>query len=181
MTVFTRMLFTGICILISLRMDAAPQPDSAGTGNTEVYVFLSETCPICQSYTLTLRQLSEKYKSQHVIFFAVFPNYYSDKDSINAFMERYRLSLVKPVFDQTGSYTKEFKATITPEVFVKSAEGRIVYSGRIDDTFYSLGKRRNVISSNDLDNALTQLMAHREITHPKTTAVGCIISPPGSK
>ncbi|MCW3086223.1 MAG: hypothetical protein JWP12_3589 [Bacteroidetes bacterium] len=141
----------------------------------KVYVFLSETCPICQSYTLTLKTLSEKYSSKNVVFLLVFPDYYSGADSVNAFIKKYNLPFF-PIVNSAKELAKEFNATITPEVFVQDAKGKILYSGRIDDSFYSLGKRRTVISSNDLDDALQAITGKQKVKNARTQAVGCIIS-----
>ncbi len=141
----------------------------------KVYVFLSETCPICQSYTLTLKTLAEKYSRENVVFLLVFPNYYSGTDSVNAFIKKYNLPFFS-IVNKAKELAKELNATITPEVFVQDAKGKILYSGRIDDSFYSLGKRRTVVSSNDLDDALQAITGKQKVKNVKTQAVGCIIS-----
>lgn len=141
---------------------------------TTVYIFLSETCPICQSYTLTLKELYKKYNSK-VEFIGVFPNYYADLDSIASFKEKYAIPF-ELITDKDAKLTKHFKANITPEVFVENAEGKLLYSGRIDDSFYAIGKRRNVITSTELSDALIQIGAGMAVAVPKIQAVGCIIS-----
>ena len=142
---------------------------------TTVYVFLSETCPICQSYTLTLKELYKKYSNKNVEFVGVFPNYYADLDSIATFKEKYSIPF-ELIIDKDSKLTKHFKASITPEVFVESAGGKLLYSGRIDDSFYAIGKRRNVITSTELSDALIQIVSGHPVAVPKTQAVGCIIS-----
>ena len=140
-----------------------------------VYIFLSETCPICQSYTLTLKDLYKKYKDKEVTFIGVFPNYYADSDQVKKFKAEYSIPFGL-VVDGKSALTKHFSATITPEVFVENAEHQVLYSGRIDDSFYSLGKRRKVITSNDLDDALNSIVNNQKIKSTKTQAVGCIIT-----
>lgn len=142
---------------------------------TTVYVFLSESCPICQSYTLTLKKLYTKYSNKNVKFIGVFPNYYADSDSVNTFKKKYSIPF-DLILDKNGALTKRFGAKITPEVFVENATHDVLYSGRIDDSFYALGKRRNVITSNDLDNVLDEITTHKNIKTSKTQAVGCIIN-----
>jgi peroxiredoxin len=140
-----------------------------------VYVFLSETCPICQSYTLTLKKLHKKYSKQNVTFIGVFPNYYADADSIAAFKKKYTIPFDLAI-DKNAELTNTFGAIITPEVFVETADHQILYSGRIDDSFYAVGKRRNVITSNDLDIALSEITTNKKVKRSKTQAVGCIIT-----
>jgi peroxiredoxin len=140
-----------------------------------VYVFLSESCPICQSYTLTLKNLYKKYNNKNISFIGVFPNYYSDADSITAFKKKYSIPF-ELIVDKDAAITKRLNATITPEVFVENEAHQLLYSGRIDDSFYALGKRRKIISSNDLENVLQQIVTFQKINIPPTQAVGCIIT-----
>lgn len=142
---------------------------------TTVYIFLSETCPICQSYTLTLKELYKKYNPQKINFIGVFPNYYSTQSSIDEFKKKYSIPF-ELILDKKGELTKHFNATITPEVFVENPVSKILYSGRIDDSFYSLGKRRTVITSNELADALLEISLKQMIKSPKVQAVGCIIT-----
>lgn len=145
------------------------------TQDTTVYAFLSESCPICQSYTLTLKQLYTKYKSKHIRIVGVFPNYYSTQKSVDEFKKKYAVPF-DLIIDKKGELTKHFKASITPEVFVESPTKKLLYSGRIDDSFYALGKRRQVITSTELADAIEEIVSGKLIKTAKTQAVGCIIT-----
>ena len=147
----------------------------ANTQDTTVYAFLSETCPICQSYTLTLKQLDTKYKSKHIRIIGVFPNYYSTQKTVDEFKKKYTVPF-DLIIDKKGELTKHFKASITPEVFVESPTKKLLYSGRIDDSFYALGKRRQVITSTELADAIEEIVSGKPIKTAKTQAVGCIIT-----
>lgn len=140
-----------------------------------VYVFLSETCPICQNYTLTLKQLYTEYKDKHISIIGVFPNYYSTPESIEEFKKVYSIPFPL-LLDKNAEFTKHFKASITPEVFIESADKKILYAGRIDDSFYAIGKRRNVITSTELADALEAIVAGKALKKAKTQAVGCVIT-----
>jgi hypothetical protein len=52
----------------------------------------------------------------------------------------------------------------------------LVYSGRIDNWAYELGKKRTVITSHDLENVLQNLSAGKEVKPFQTKAVGCFIN-----
>lgn len=140
-----------------------------------VFVFLSETCPICQSYTLPLKELYKKYKEKSIRFVGVFPNYYVTQKDMDEFKKTYTIPF-DLILDSNGDLTKKFNATITPEVFVENELGQVVYSGRIDDSFYAIGKRRKVITSTELSDALAELSLGQAIKINKTQAVGCIIN-----
>jgi peroxiredoxin len=161
-----------ICLLsISSFSPKAPATHTPVT----VYIFLSETCPICQSYTLTLKELYAKYNMLSVKFTGVFPNYYSGEKGLAAFKKKYAIPF-DLVTDKNGMLSKRLKAAITPEVFVEDDSKNILYSGRIDDSFYAVGKRRTMITSNDLDAALGAITSGKKVMQPKTQAVGCIIT-----
>jgi hypothetical protein len=78
--------------------------------------------------------------------------------------------------DTNGELTKQFHATITPEVFVTDENKMTVYSGRVDDSYYRIGKRRKIITSTDLDDALLKIINNQKVEIAKTQAVGCLIS-----
>ena len=67
---------------------------------------------------------------------------------------------------------------MTPEIFVEGKPGVILYSGRIDDSFYAVGKRRNSITTHELEDALLQITSKQPIKVPRTQAVGCVITGP---
>ena len=69
---FKILLIISFVVILATGFIPKPTPQ-----DTTVYAFLSETCPICQSYTLTLKQLDTKYKNKHIRIVGVFPNYSS--------------------------------------------------------------------------------------------------------
>ncbi len=141
-----------------------------------VYIFLSETCPICQSYTLPLKKLYDTYKDKGIKFVGLFPNDNVSKKDINSFRKTYDVPFDLEI-DEKGVIAKKLHATITPEVFVEGSKpGVILYCGRIDDSFYAVGKRRNSISTHELEDALMQITSKQTVKVPRTQAVGCVIS-----
>ena len=62
----------------------------------------------------------------------------------------------------------------TPEVFVLDQQRLIRYWGRIDDQ-YGVGYIRSAPEQHDLQNAIEELLAGKEVTLPVNRAVGCII------
>jgi thiol-disulfide isomerase/thioredoxin len=159
-------------ILLLFFTGAFAQNKTNNPSKTVAYIFLSETCPICQSYTLTLKELSAKYPS--VEFIGIFPNYYSNHEDIEEFKKKYSIPFTL-MLDKNGALSKKLNAAITPEVFVIN-DNKLLYSGRIDDSFYAVGKRRTTKTSSELDDALLQITRHEKVKTPKTQAVGCLIT-----
>lgn len=158
-------IFTGHLKLISQNKTVAP---------VTVFVFLSESCPICQSYTLPLKALYRQYHRQ-VEFVGVFPNESLSAADLEAFRTSYAIPF-KLITDSGNVLSQKLHATITPEVFVQNAKQEIIYSGRIDNSFYAVSKRRKLVTTHELEDALSQYTSGHEVTVPKTQAVGCIIA-----
>jgi len=142
-----------------------------------VYVFLTEACPICKSVTLELKRLEANYRSKGIRFVGVFPNLDRSNDTtIAKFAKVYKLPFALKL-DQDHQLTRQFSATITPEVFVmRTRDFKVLYSGRIDNGFEAIGKRRQVITEHYLQTALDNLVQQQPIHPAKTQAVGCFIT-----
>jgi len=142
-----------------------------------VYIFLAEDCKICQSYTLTLKDLHREYSQHGFEFVGVFPNASSTPQTLSAFQKRYNLPF--PVkLDVNNQISHAFGARITPEVvIVEKASNEILYQGRIDNTFFALGRRRSITTTQELREALAAIKARQKIKVTKTEAVGCLITP----
>jgi peroxiredoxin len=149
---------------------------SRAADSISVYVFLSETCPICQNQTLTLRQLYDQFSAKGIAFTGLFPNTeYSTNESIQKFRKKYKIEF-ETRKDEGQRMTKKFSATITPQVFVvRNATQEILYRGKIDNGFEGIGKKRQVITENYLKNALDSIVNQSEITVKETQPVGCFI------
>lgn len=139
-----------------------------------VVVFMSPECPLCQSYTLTINQLMQKYASKSIQFIGVVPtNDFSVKDIVD-YKRQYKSNL-NLVRDTKNQLVKKMQATITPEVFLINDKGSVLYSGRIDNWAYELGRKRTVITEHNLKDALESIVNNKPIKVKKTKAVGCFI------
>lgn len=141
-----------------------------------VILFLSPECPLCQSYSLTIKQLHDKFKSQGIDFVAIVPGTEYSLLKIVEYRNGYGLKNIPFFIDPNYAFSKQTKATITPEVFVLNANNELVYSGRIDNWAYELGKKRTVITSHDLENVLQNLSLGKTVQPYQTKAVGCFIN-----
>ncbi|WP_426490551.1 redoxin domain-containing protein [Hymenobacter sp. 102] len=140
-----------------------------------VYVFLADTCPICQTTTLALRQLHATYAPRGVAFVGVFPDAQTRPADIILFQQQYQVPF--PLRQDAGQLlTRRFHARITPEAVVLAPNGRILYQGRIDDSYVALGKRRTVVAHQELRDALAAVVSGQPVAVPRTEAVGCFIN-----
>ena len=141
-----------------------------------VYVFLGEACVISQHYTLQLKELHAKYANENIDFKGYFPNPNSTPESIAAFKEKYNIPFdVK--LDKAQLQMIKFGIEVTPEVVVfKPATKEILYQGRIDNTYFQVGKRRRVTTTFELKEALEAIQNDSPVLIKKTEVVGCFIT-----
>jgi peroxiredoxin len=139
-----------------------------------VFVFLSDECPLSQNYTMKINELANKYSEKNIQFYCVFPHATADNPDVKKFKRKYKLEM-PCLADPEKELTDYLDATITPEAFVLDADKTILYSGRIDNWASSLGVKRQVITSDDLDNVLNDIVNNNKIIKRKTEAIGCLI------
>jgi len=141
-----------------------------------VHVFMLEDCLITQNYTLALRQLHEKYTPYHIDFVGWFPNDFSTEAKIDSFQELYQIPFLL-LKDENQTQTKQFGATVTPEVVIYNyTQKEILYKGRIDNKYYRVGRQRGVTTTFELAEALEAIVCDREILVKETESVGCFIN-----
>jgi hypothetical protein len=173
------MLLSLFLILTAFRsQDAWPGGEKAGFQDSlTVYVFLLDECVISQFYTPELTRLHEKYKSQRVGFVGYFPNFSSKPDKIDAFGKQYRLAF--PLLpDYYKDWTRKFGITVTPEVAVwDHRAGRLLYKGRIDDSYVRVGKRKLHPQHRDLEEVIENWLLNQSAPMTvQTQAIGCFIN-----
>ncbi|MFN8165233.1 MAG: redoxin domain-containing protein [Bacteroidia bacterium] len=148
--------------------------DKLRKNKLNAFVFLLTDCPASQYYTLTLNGLEEKYHSQGVEVIAVFSGKFAKAEEIQRFQKDYKLKL-SVLLDSQSALAKKFGATIAPEVFLADKQGKTIYSGRIDDTYYAPGRKKTKMTSADLQNAIDHFLSGKTLEIKSTKAIGCIL------
>ncbi len=116
--------------------------------------------------------MAAAYAKRGVEFVAV-----STGDDENAAAAEHHAKQYKITFpcfaDPAGKVADAFGAEITPEVFVLDATQNVRYRGRIDNAYYARLSRSPVTTRQDLQTALDELLAGKDVSMPLTKAVGC--------
>lgn len=149
-----------------------PGQEGVNRPQVTVYIFLSETCPICQITTLEIRRIGNEFPK--VQFIGMFPGKDSDLHSRKKFAKKYHLNFPLQG-DSLRQLTQLFKATITPEVVVVGVDKEILYRGKIDNSFLAPGKKRAVTTEKYLYNALKAIHLGQIPNPASTEPVGCFI------
>lgn len=138
-------------------------------------VFYSTTCPICQKLTLTLNEIYKQYKDSNVSFEVVFPSVYDTKNKILKFKKKYKLDMVC-LEDDNLALVNKYNANVTPECFLIDENQQVVYSGKLNNWFYEIGKYRQIITENYLIDAINALLKTQPILTKRTEPIGCFIN-----
>jgi hypothetical protein len=157
--------------------DGTPVELASLRGRTAtVFVCLSVHCPISNSYLPVLGRLAQDYAGRGVQVVGLNPNAGQGLQDLRSHQKEYGLAF--PVLkDVGGQVACELGLTMCPEACVLDASGRRRYLGRIDDRYPKRGGGAAPVQQTDLENALRQVLEGKEVSHPRTAAVGCPIQP----
>lgn len=139
-----------------------------------VVLFLGTECPLSNEYLLELGRLHRDYAARGVRFVGVNAN---AQDSPARVAQHTRAHAIPfPVVKDAGNRIADaFAARRTPEVYVLSGSGKVLYRGRIDDQFGIGYRRGGKPTRRDLAVALDELLAGKPVSRPVTEAAGCFI------
>jgi hypothetical protein len=150
-------------------------PLDLGAARAAVIIFISTDCPISNGYAPEINRICKEYEDKGLAFYLV----HTDPELTTADAKKHasEYAFTCPVMiDRKHELVRRVGATLTPEAVVVGAEGKVLYRGRIDDLYVSLGKRRYEATTHDLRLALDAVLAGKPVANPRTTTVGCAIS-----
>jgi peroxiredoxin len=137
-----------------------------------VLIFDSNRCPTAHAYEPRMIALQTDYGERGVQLLAVNSTnpYLYAQERFEAMVSRARESGFNFPYlkDEDQRIARAFGATCTFHVFVLDQERRLRYRGRFDDS-----RNPARVTSNDLRNALDDVLAGREVRVPETDAFGC--------
>lgn len=163
-------LLTAILLLgCSLHNFAHKQP-----ARLKVVVFYSPQCPVCNANLFYLQKLEKKYHGQ-VNWEIILPQLVTQKQ-FSAFKKKMPpIALVK--YDRSNELVKQYKASVTPEVFLVDSLNNVIYSGKINNLFETVSTKRPTATENFLQNAIDSALVGKQIQIRRTEPIGCIIYP----
>lgn len=134
-----------------------------------VIMFWSTECPYVQPFNDRINKYVSAYNGKGITFWAINSNTTESAERVKQHAEdnKYVFPVLK---DENSAVADLFEATRTPEVFVLGKDRTILYHGRIDDN-----SNAEKVNSNDLNNALNELVAGKEISVKSTKSFGCTI------
>lgn len=146
-------------------------------GITRVFIFLSTTCPISNSYIQELNRLHKALPDNAKLYGVLSQAEVTRQRTAEHFRE---FEAAFPVlFDASQMLLRVLQPTHVPEAFVVSAAGKVVYRGAIDNAYESIGRRRPRAERHYLQDAIEAAVAGRDPLVDQTQPVGCVL--PGNR
>lgn len=138
-----------------------------------VLFFTCNHCPYVIGSDEVTRDTALRYKDKGVTFVGInsnSPNTYPDDDFDHMVkrMDDYNFPW-KYLYDDTQEIAMAYGALRTPHFYVFDKNRKLVYTGRGVDSPRDISR----MTINDLDNALQELTAGKEIVVPVTNPIGC--------
>jgi len=138
-----------------------------------VIFFTCNHCPYVIGSDEVTRQTVESFEPKGVKFVGInsnSPNTYEEDSFENMVkrMDQFNFPWLY-LYDETQDIARAYGALKTPHFFVFNEQGKLVYTGRGVDN----PRESSKITVNDLENALEELLAGKEITTAITNPIGC--------
>jgi thiol-disulfide isomerase/thioredoxin len=140
-----------------------------------VLFFVTTDCPLSNGYAPEMNRIEQAYAPRGVLFFAVQGDTTIPDEEVRRHAREYGYRF-PALLDPRQVLARHTGATVTPEAVVLSADGAVLYLGRIDNKVEDFGKTRLQATEFDLRDALDAILAGRTVPHPRTRALGCAIT-----
>ena len=144
-------------------------------GKIVVLEWFNYECPFSKYSWETARNtanLAEKYAGRGVVFLAINSTAHATPEKNKETAEAAKLDY--PILDdRSGRVGRAYGAKTTPHMFVIDKEGYIVYDGAIDNA--PMGKAPDAGKINYVDQAISELLAGKPVSIPKTDPYGCSV------
>lgn len=138
-----------------------------------VVFFTCNHCPYVIGSDEHTRKIAEKFIPRGVKFVAInsnSPNTYpeDDYDHMIVRMKKYNFPWLY-LYDDTQEIALKYGALRTPHFFVFDGDRKLVYTGRSVDN----PKNPSLATTSDLERALDEMLADKDITVTVTNPIGC--------
>ena len=134
-----------------------------------VLLFIAVQCPVSNAYNERMEKLAQDYKAKGIAVIGINSNVKEDADAVRGHAAENKLSF--PILkDPSNKIADKLGANVTPEAYFLSADNKLLYHGRIDNS-----RNGDNIESTDLRNALDATLAGKPVEKTEAKAFGCTI------
>jgi peroxiredoxin len=132
-------------------------------------IYVSTRCPVSNAYNKRMADLYKEFKEKNIAFIGINSNKMENVEEIKEHAQKNGLTF--PILkDVKNVVADRYKASVTPEAYVLGKNWQLLYHGRIDDS-----RRENEVKSQDLYQALMEIIKDKDVTVKETKAFGCSI------
>ncbi|MBN8689401.1 MAG: hypothetical protein J0L72_01270 [Armatimonadetes bacterium] len=153
--------------IIPIRAQTTPKP--------KVLLFWSVECPVAESYTHKINQITQIYSAKGVAFEAIFSQDGETARVVESVLRKRGHSWNWRI-DPKAKEAYQYGVIRVPTAVVLSPNGELIYFGAIDDA-----PTQTTSSTNYLTDALDSALAGMPVTITRTKSNGCLISLPDVK
>lgn len=137
-----------------------------------VMFFVGVECPVSNFYAPEMERLRGEYADRGVAFHLIYSEPDATAECVARHVSEYGLSL-EALLDAGQALAKQVGVDRVLTVVVASADGRVLYRGRVDDRFSEDGKRRDEPTTRDLRDALDAVLDGKAPPMRETPVFGC--------
>ena len=134
-----------------------------------VVIFIATKCPVSNAYNERMEKLAQEYKAKGVNFIGINSNNTEPASEVKSHASEKGLTFTI-LKDDGNKIADRLGATRTPEAYVLDANMKLVYHGRIDNS-----QKLEGITSEDLRDAVNEMLAGKAVTKTGGAAFGCTI------
>lgn len=158
-----------------VNLQGRPADPLSGSAPATVFLFVRTDCPITNRYAPELARLNQEFEGRGVRFWLIYADHTETSESIQKHIAEYHFPGT-PLRDPNRELAAVAHAKVAPECAVFDSAGRLMYHGRIDDRYVDFGKARASAQTHDLEEAISDVLAHKPVPQSETRAIGCSLA-----
>jgi len=140
-----------------------------------VIIFMCNHCPYVKAVIQRLIDLQEDTLSQGVRLVGINCND-AQKYPDDSFESMQKVAMewgmnFSYLFDESQTVAKKYDAVCTPDIYVYGKEKKLLYRGRIDDSWENVEQ----VTQRDLKQAIDCILAGQEVPAKQVPSMGCSI------
>jgi hypothetical protein len=139
-----------------------------------VLLFISTDCPISNSYAPAIGDFCRSFTPKGIDFYTVYEDPSLTPAAARAHHDAYAFPC-DGLLDSQQALAHATGARVTPEVVVVGPGGLLLYRGRIDNLYVSVGRKRYTATTHELRDVLLEVAADQAVTVSSMPSVGCSI------
>jgi hypothetical protein len=148
----------------------------AAAAKANALFFVTNECPVSNSFAHEIARICADYKSDGIACSLIYVDPSITDRQAREHAHDFGHGDYPRIVDRHHELVKATGVTVTPEVAVIDKAGKVIYRGRIDDSYAALGQPRRPVKNADLRDALNAIVRGKPVQRPETRALGCYIS-----